>query len=80
MSDRNDQRQEGVGRTIGGPLTSFFVGLARDAFKLAFAFAIGTGGGAIVCLYYDVPLAFSILGGILALGVVIVLMSALGFD
>jgi hypothetical protein len=55
-----------------GFLASLLVGLVRDAVKLIIAFAIGTGVGAIVCLYYGIPLVFSLLGGILVLGLALV--------
>ena len=48
--------------------------------KFVIAFAIGTGAGAIVCWYYSIPLVFSILGGILVLGVALALMSDTMFD
>jgi hypothetical protein len=49
-------------------------------FKFLIAFAIGTGSGGIVCWYYSIPLAFSILGGILVLGLALALMSDTMFD
>lgn len=48
--------------------------------KFAAAFAVGTGAGAVVCWYYGAPLGFSILGGILVLGVALALMSDSMFD
>jgi len=56
-----------------GFFASLLLGLAREVFKLIVSFALGTGAGAIVCWYYGVPLALSILGGILVLGVAIAL-------
>jgi hypothetical protein len=38
-------------------------------------FGVGTGGGAIVCWYYSIPMGFSIIGGILVLGIALALMS-----
>ncbi len=38
-------------------------------------FAVGTGGTALACWYYGIPLGFSILGGILVLGVALALIS-----
>ena len=60
---------------VKGFFTSLLMGLVRDAFKLIVAFAVGTGASAIVCWYYGIPLAFSILGGILVLGLALALMS-----
>ena len=42
--------------------------------KLVAFFAVGTGGAAVVFWYYDIPLGFSILGGILVLGVALALI------
>lgn len=60
----------------------------RDLLKIGLAvilkvvvfFGVGTGGGAIVCWYYGLPLGFSILGGILVLGIALALMSDSIFD
>ncbi|MRX27244.1 hypothetical protein [Kangiella sp. HZ709] len=49
-------------------------------FKLIIAFIIGTGAAAIVCWYYSIPLAFSIVGGFIVLGVWLALMSDSIFD
>ena len=49
-------------------------------FQVVIFFAVGTGGGAIACLYYGVPLVFSLLGGILVLGIALALMSDSIFD
>ncbi len=50
----------------------FWAGLASDLLgytaKLLIMFLIGTGGVAIACLYYGLPLAFSLIGGIGILG------------
>jgi hypothetical protein len=58
---------------VRGFLSSILVSLVRDAVKLIFAFAVGTGAGAIVCWYYGIPLVFSVLGGILVLGLALAL-------
>lgn len=49
-------------------------------FKFVIAFAIGTAGGGIVCWYYGIPLVFSVVGGILVLGLALALMSDSMFD
>ncbi|MDJ0711679.1 MAG: hypothetical protein QNJ14_14910 [Woeseiaceae bacterium] len=51
-----------------GFIATFLMGLVRDAVKFIIAFAVGTGAGAIACWYYGIPLVFSLLGGILVLG------------
>ncbi len=48
--------------------------------KFLIAFGIGTGAGAVVCWYYNLPLALSILGGILVLGFALALLSDSIFD
>jgi len=52
----------------------FKIGL-EAIIKLVAFFAVGTGGAAIVCWYYGIPLGFSIIGGILVLGVALALIS-----
>ena len=55
--------------------------IALDALlQAAIAFGLGTGGAAIACWYYDIPLGFSILGGILALGIALAFKSYSIFD
>jgi hypothetical protein len=39
------------------------------------AFVIGTGASSIVCLYYGIPIAFSLIGGFIVLGIAVALMS-----
>ena len=57
----------------------FFAGLvnslARSLILWLSAFAVGTGVSAAVCLYYGVPLVFSLIGGFLVLGIALALMS-----
>ena len=65
---------------IRGFLVSFLTAVARDFFQLLIAFALGTGAAAIVCWYYAVPLALSILGGILVLGLAVALKTDSLFD
>jgi len=62
--------------------------LLKDLFKkglasflqMLIAFSIGTGAAAVVCWHYSIPMAFSILGGILVLGIALALMSDSIFD
>ena len=76
MNDKNETTRDDTGGGIRGFLASFLASLARDAFQLIVAFAVGTGAGAIACWYYGVPMVFSLLGGIL----VLVLALALSTD
>ncbi len=52
-----------------GFLATLLQGLIRDTVGLWITFLIGTGAGAIICLYFGAPLIFSLLGGILVLAV-----------
>ncbi|MFT5535477.1 MAG: hypothetical protein ACI802_003741, partial [Candidatus Paceibacteria bacterium] len=47
----------------------------RDILTFFIAFVMGTGAGGIVCWYYNFPLGFSILGGIVVLGLALALVS-----
>ena len=68
MQDDPDTKIEIHEGGVRGFLSSFLLGLVRELFKFIIAFAVGTGAGAIACWYYGVPLIFSLLGGILVLG------------
>ena len=57
-----------------GFLASLFLGLLNDLVKFIIAFAVGTGAGAIICLYYGVPLIFSFIGGFIVLGLALAFM------
>jgi hypothetical protein len=58
-----------------GFVTKLFAGLVRDAVNVIIAFCVGTGAGAIVCWYYGIPLVFSLIGGILVLGLAVAFWS-----
>jgi uncharacterized membrane protein YeaQ/YmgE (transglycosylase-associated protein family) len=68
------QKDSRAGKKTGGSkgegfLATLLQGLIRDTVGLWITFLIGTGVGAIICLYYGAPLIFSLLGGILVLDV-----------
>lgn len=69
---KNANLNDGTSR---GFIAEFLMGLVRDAVKFILAFAIGTAAGAVVCWYYDIPLVFSLLGGILVLGLALAISS-----
>jgi hypothetical protein len=50
-------------------------GLVSDGIKFILAFLIGTGVSAAVCIYYSIPLVFSVVGGVLVMGITVALMS-----
>lgn len=70
--DHNSKSKVGEEKTRGF-FAELLVSLVRDAVKFVIAFAVGTGAGAIVCWYYGIPLVFSLLGGILVLGLALAL-------
>jgi len=49
-------------------------------FIIVTAFSAGTAAAAIVCWYYEIPIGFCILGGILVLGLALALMPNSIFD
>lgn len=74
----NDDNNLAKGRDRQGDrgfLAALFSSLIRDAFNLIIAFCVGTGAGAIVCWYYGIPMIFSLLGGILVLGLAVAFWS-----
>ena len=73
VQDEPNTKTENHEGGVRGFLSSFFLALVRDAVKLVIAFAVGTGAGAIACWYYGIPLVFSLLGGILVLGLALAL-------
>ena len=75
VQDDPDTKNENHEGGLRGVLSSIFLGLVQDAVKFVFAFALGTGAGAIFCWYYGIPLIFSLLGGILVLGLALALSS-----
>jgi hypothetical protein len=65
MQDPDFQKQP-ANRTSG--VSGFFVslldGILRSMAKLVIIFALGTLGGAAICLYHGYPLIYSFIGGI----------------
>jgi len=53
----------------------FFKSLYQSIIQGVVWFAIGTGAGGIVCWYFNAPMIFSLLGGILVLAMALALMS-----
>ncbi|MCR9139829.1 MAG: hypothetical protein NXI27_27805 [Alphaproteobacteria bacterium] len=52
-----------------GFLSTLLQGLIRDTIGLWITFLFGTGAAAVVCLYFGIPLIFSLLGGVIVLAV-----------
>lgn len=73
MSNNEEPRPRIVEGGFSGFVKELFSSLLGTLVKFILAFAVGTGAGAIVCWYYGIPLALSILGGILVLGLALAL-------
>ncbi|MGR8919496.1 MAG: hypothetical protein ACU85V_07750 [Gammaproteobacteria bacterium] len=56
-------------------LATLVKGILRDLVKFGVAFCIGTGAAALACLYYELPLVLSLLGGFIVLGIALALVS-----
>lgn len=67
QKDNRSDKPDGAEKQ--GFLPTLLQGLIRDTLGLWITFLIGTGAGAIICLYFGAPLIFSLLGGILVLAV-----------
>lgn len=80
MNKKTELKTEADGLGIRPFLTRFLASLVRDLFQIIVAFAVGTAGGAIVCWYYEIPMGFSIIGGILVLGFALALTTDSWFD
>ena len=80
MIEDNDPQPKIVDGGAGGFFKSLLLGLLRDLVKFVLAFIVGTGAGAVVCWYYGLPLALSIIGGILVLGLALALSTDSLFD
>ncbi|MGG7645815.1 hypothetical protein ACQ5SP_13480 [Rhodovulum sp. YNF3179] len=61
----------GRSRSLGARL---FGDLAADAGRLVAAFAIGAAAGAVLCLYFGLPVIVGLGGGLVVLGLVLALM------
>lgn len=62
--DREKDRPDLESKKAGGILAGLLGSIVRDLMKLVIIFALGTVGGAAICLYYGFPLIFSFVGGI----------------
>lgn len=63
-----------------GFFSSIFKGILRDLVWLFSAFMIGTTAVGIACLYYGIPLVFSLIGGLIVLGIALALKTNSIFD
>ncbi len=66
----NDDRPDKPDRPARkGFLATLLEWLIRDTITLWMTVLIGTVVGAVICLYYGIPLIFSLLGGVLVMAV-----------
>ncbi len=80
MSRRDAPESQPPESGARGVLARFFLSVARDLVQLFLAFAIGVGGAAVVCWYYQLPLVLSLAGGIAVLGLALAVKSDSLFD
>jgi hypothetical protein len=80
MPDQNESTHPKGSTSDRGFLASFLASLAQGLFNMLAAFSIGTGGAAIACWYYGLPMFLSLLGGILVLGLAVALTTDTWFD
>lgn len=52
-------------------------GIVQEVVKVVTAFGLGTAGGAALCLYYGIPLIFSLVGGIVLLALMLVFVAGI---
>lgn len=74
----NDDRKTAPDRGDGesrGFFGTLLASLLRHTATFIIAFAVGTGAGAIACWYYGIPLVFSLLAGLIVLGIALALLS-----
>lgn len=80
MSDNKNTQPENNSRQIG-LLESLLRGFIKDILWLIAAFLVATAFTALVFWFYGIPVAWSIIGGILVLGIALVIRSGGGlFD
>ena len=61
-------------------IKAFFKSLLHGLMQFVLAFSVGTGASAIVCWYFNIPLAFSLIGGFIVLGIALAVTSDSIFD
>lgn len=64
MSDQDSQRKPVRPERAAGFVTGLLTSILRDILKLVVIFALGTLGGAAICLYYGIAIIYSFVGGI----------------
>ena len=80
MSRRDAPEDQPRKDSARGFFSRFFLSVARDFVHLLLAFAIGIGGAAVACWYYELPLVLSLAGGIAVRGLALAVKSDSLFD
>ena len=75
MTSDDDKTDQPLKAQPRGFFAEIFNALAKSLVVFISAFAVGTGVSAAVCLYYGVPIVFSLLGGLIVLGIALALTS-----
>ncbi len=79
MKKEGESDEEYAQRTLKEMAVGFFPRLIKDVLAglivFAIVFLVATAISAGVCLYYDLPLVFSLIGGFISLGVVFIFKS-----
>ncbi|MGI9395325.1 MAG: hypothetical protein ACR2OY_11815 [Boseongicola sp.] len=75
MASDDDEIGQPPANQPRGFFAEIFNALAKSFVVFISAFAVGTGVSAAICLYYGVPLIFSLLGGLIVLGIALALTS-----
>jgi hypothetical protein len=79
VSDHQKLRSELSEDKTVGFWKNLLMNTVRDNIKFVIAFAVGTVATGIICWYYSIPLAFSLLGGLLVLGIPLAAMPDIFF-
>ena len=66
---KDDRPDKPSGSNSQGFLTSLIQGAIRDTIGMWISVLIGTAVAAVICLYYGIPLIFSLVGGLLVMAV-----------
>lgn len=75
MASEDDKENQPLNARPRGIIGELLNTLTRSLIFCFSAFAVGTGVSAAVCLYYGVPLVFSLISGFLVLGIAFALMT-----
>ena len=75
MASDGDKGNQPLETQPSGFLAGLLNAFARSLVYFFAAFTVGIGVSAAVCLYYGLPIALSLVGGFIVLGIALVVMS-----